>query len=183
MNHWYLVASLPYLRFGEKPLMGREAFFAACADWLAEEDVTVLRTAFKNRCAPDSDVAKRWWNGEVELRDAVVRVRAKNRSTDAARFIQPHDGFSLSIEKMVTDAFTRTNPLEQEAELDRARWTLADELALTAPFGFAGLLAFAVKLRIAERWAGLDAAAGQAKVEEFVKSGIQTEDRKGHQDA
>lgn len=169
MNHWYLVASLPYLRFGEKPSVSREAFLAACTDWLAEEDTAALKVAFENRCAPDSEVAKRWWNGEVELRDAVVRARAKNRSTDAARFIRPHDGFSLSIEKMVTDAFTRTNPLEQEAELDRARWTLADELALTAPFGFDGLLAFAVKLRIAERWAGLDAAAGQNKVEAFIE--------------
>lgn len=169
MNHWYLVSSLPYLRFGEKPTVTREAFLSACADWLAEEDVVVLKEVFEGRCPPGSEVAKRWWNGEVELRDAVVRVRVKNRSADAARFIQPHDGFSLSIEKMVTDAFTRANPLEQEAELDRARWALADDLALRAPFGFAGLLAFAVKLRIAERWAGLDADAGQTKVEEFIE--------------
>jgi hypothetical protein len=70
---------------------------------------------------------------------------------------------------MVADAFTRTNPLEQEAELDRARWSQADELALTAPFGFAGVFAFAIKLRIAERWAGLDDSAGQSKVEEFIE--------------
>jgi hypothetical protein len=169
MNHWYLVASLPYLRFGEKPLTGREAFLAACTDWLAEEDVAVLRAVFENRCSPDSEIARRWWNGEVELRDAVVRVRAKNRNTDASRFIQPHEGLSLSVEKMVTDAFTRTNPLEQEAELDRIRWAQADDLALAAPFGFAGVFAFAVKLRIAERWAGLDDSAGQSKVEEFIE--------------
>ena len=169
MNHWYLVASLPYLRFGEKPLVSHEAFFAACTDWLAEEDVAVLRAVFENCCSPDNEVARRWWNGEVELRDAVVRVRAKKRNTDASRFIQPYEGFSLSIEEMVTDAFARTNPLEQEAELDRARWAQADDLALTAPFGFAGVFAFAIKLRIAERWAGLDAAAGQSKVEEFIE--------------
>jgi len=183
VNHWYLVASLPYLRFGEKPPLNRDAFLAACAGWLAEEDAAVLQAAFDNRCSPDSEVARRWWNGEVELRNAVVRVRAKNRNTDAGRFIQPHEGFSVSIEKAVTDAFARANPLEQEIELDRARWAQADELALSAPFGFAGVFAFALKLRIAERWAGLDAAAGQSKVEEFVKFGIQTEDRKGREDA
>lgn len=169
MNHWYLVSSLPYLRFGEKPAVSREAFLAACTGWLAEDDIAVLQAVFENRCPPDCEIAKRWWDGEVELRDAVVRVRAKNRGTDAGRFIQPHDGFSMSIEKMVTDAFTRANPLEQEAELDRIRWAQADELALTAPFGFAGILAFAVKLRIAERWAGLDDAAGQVKVEELIE--------------
>ncbi len=169
MNHWYLVASLPYLRFGEKPLVNRAAFLAACTDWLAEEDVAVLRAVFDNRCSPDSEVARRWWNSEVELRNAVVRVRSKNRNTDAARFIQPYEGFSLSIEEMVTDALSRANPLEQEAELDRARWAQADDLALTAPFGFAGVFAFALKLRIAERWAGLDDTVGQSRVEEFIE--------------
>ena len=169
MNHWYLVSSLPYLRFGEKPLVSREGFLAACTDWLAEEDVAVLRAAFENSCSPDSEVARRWWNGEIELRNAIVKVRAKNRNTDAGRFIQPHEGFSLSIEKTVADAFARANPMEQEMELDRARWAQADELALSAPFGFAGVFAFALKLRIAERWAGLDAAAGQSKVEEFIE--------------
>jgi hypothetical protein len=169
MNHWYLVASLPYLRFGEKPLVSRASFLAACTDWLTEEDVAVLRAVFENRCSPGSEVSQRWWNGEIELRNAVVRVRAKNRNTDASRFIQPYEGFSLSIEEMVTDAFARTNPLEQEAELDRARWAQADEIALIAPFGFAGVFAFAVKLRIAERWAGLDDSAGQSKVEEFIE--------------
>jgi hypothetical protein len=178
MNHWYLVSSLPYLRFGEKPSTSRAAFLTACAGWLAEADVAVLQAVFENRCPPDSDIARQWWTGEVELRNAVVRVRAKNRGVDAGRFIKPHDGFNVSIEKMVTDAFTRANPLEQEAELDRARWALADELALTAPFGFAGILAFAVKLRIAERWAAMDEAAGQANVEEWVARALM-EDRKG----
>jgi hypothetical protein len=168
MNHWYLVSSLPYLRFGEKPPTSRVEFLTACAGWLTEADVAVLQAVFENRCPPDSDIARRWWNGEVELRDAVVRVRAKNRGVDAGRFIQPHEGFSVSIEKMVTDAFTRANPLEQEAELDRARWALADELALIAPFGFAGILAFAVKLRIAERWAGLGDKEGLKNVEDLI---------------
>lgn len=169
MNHWYLVASLPYLRFGEKPPVSRSAFLAACGNWLAEEELAVLRAVLENRDPAGGGAAGRWWNGEVQLRDAVARVRARNRSADAARFIRPHEGFSASIEKAVTDAFTRSNPLEQEAELDRARWELADELALTAPFGFPGILAFAVKLRIAERWAGLSDVSGQQKVEEFIE--------------
>lgn len=169
MNHWYLVSSLPYLRFGEKPPMSREAFLSACAGWLSEEEIAVLRAVLENRDPADGGVAQCWWNGEVELRNAVVRVRAKNRGIDPARFIRPHIGFSVSIEKMVTDAFTRANPLEQEAELDRARWALAEELALSEPFGFAGILAFAAKLRIAERWAGLNDAAGQSRVEEFIE--------------
>lgn len=169
MNHWYLVASLPYLRFGEKPPVSRDAFLATCADWLSTEDVAVLRAVFENRSPSGHEIARCWQDGETELRNAVVRVRAKNRGADAARFIHPCEGFSVSVEKMVTDAFTRANPLEQEAELDRIRWAQADELALTAPFGFAGIFAFALKLRIAERWAGLDDDVGLVRVEEFIE--------------
>ena len=181
-DHWYLVSSLPHLRFGDKPPMGAEAFRAACVGWVADDELAVIDAALENRepkagetlrsvasCQP----AVQWWNGEVQLRDAVVRVRAKNLGTDAARFIQPHDGFSVTIEKMVTDAFTRSDPMEQAMELDRARWSLVDELAVADSFGFAAVLAFAVKVRIAERWAGMDEKTGQEKVEEFVLSALE----------
>jgi hypothetical protein len=167
-KHWYLVASLPTLRLGEKPPMDAAAFRAACTGHLSEEETADIEALLENR-EPSGGAASNLWNSETQLRDAVVRIRAKNRGTDAARFIRTHEGFSVSIEKMVTDAFARPNPLEQEMELDRARWALADELALSDPFGLPGVLAFAAKVRIAERWAGLDEAAGQAKVEELIE--------------
>lgn len=166
MDYWYLVSSLPYLRIGEKPPMGAEAFRAACIGWVEDDELAVIDAALENREPPMG--AADWWNGEVQLRDAVVRVRAKNRGTDAASFIKPHDGFSVTIEKMVTDAFTRPDPLEQEMELDRTRWSLVDELAVADSFGFPAVLAFAVKVRIAERWAGMDEEAGTTKVEELI---------------
>lgn len=166
-KHWYLVASLPMLRLGEKPPMDAAAFRAACTGHLSEEELAAVDAVLENR-EPPAGAASSLWNSEVQLRDAVARVRAKNRGIDAARFLRPHDGFSVSIEKMVTDAFTRPNPLEQGMELDRARWVLADELALNDPFGLPGVLAFALKVRLAERWARLDEAAGQARVEELI---------------
>ncbi len=167
MSYWYLVASLPTLRLGEKPPMDAAAFRAACAGHLPEEEITAVEAVLENR-EPVAGAASNLWNGEIQLRDAVVRIRAKNRGTDAARFIRPHEGFSVSIEKMVTDAFTRPNPLEREMELDRVRWMLAEDLALTDSFGFPAILAFAAKVRMAERWAAMDDAAGQAKVEQLI---------------
>ena len=168
MDHWYLVSSLPHLRFGDKSPMSAEAFRAACVGWVADDELAVIDAALEN-CEPVlTGCAAAWWNGEVQLRDAIVRVRAKNRGTDASRFIQPHDGFSVTIEKMVTDAFTRPDPLEQEMEIDRARWSLVDELAVAAPFSFTAILAFAVKVRIAERWTGMDEDEGKANVEKLI---------------
>ena len=172
-DHWYLVSSLPHLRFGEKSPLSAKAFREACAGWLAEDELDLIDAVLEAR-GPLSGAASFLWSGEVQLRNAVVRVRAKNCGTDAARFLRFHDGFSVSIEKAVTDAFTRPNPLEWEMELDRARWTLADEVALTAPFRFAGVLAFAVKVRIAERWTAMDDQTGQQHVEELILASVES---------
>lgn len=176
-KYWYLVASLPTLRLGEKPPMDVAAFRAACAGHLSDSEMETVAAVLENR-EPSAGAASSLWNSEVQLRDAVVRVRAKTRGTDAAHFLRPHDGFSVSIEKMVTDAFTRPNPLEREMELDRARWALADELTLTDPFGFPGVLAFAAKVRLAERWAAMDEEAGKAKVEEFIENALKMDQKK-----
>jgi hypothetical protein len=172
--HWYLVSSLPVLRLGEKPTMSVDAFRAACTGHLSEDEQLAIEAVLENG-ETLLGAASTYWNREVQLRDAVVRVRAKNRGSDATPFLKPYVGFSVAIEKQVVDAFSRPNPLEQELALDRARWGQADELALTAPFGFPGILAFAIKVRIAERWAELDEETGKAKVEELILSAT-TED-------
>lgn len=167
MNHWYLVSSLPYLRFGEKPSMDAAAFRTACVGWLTEHELDVIDAVLANR-EPPAGAATDWWNAEIQLCDAVVRARAKLRSIDASRFLKPHEGFSATIEKMVADAFIRSDPAEREMELDRTRWMLAEERAVSDPFGFSTVLAFAVKVRIVERWASLDEEAGKEKVEELI---------------
>jgi hypothetical protein len=171
MKFWFLVSSLPYLRLGEKPPMDTAGFRAACTGHLSDEEIAAVEAVLENR-EPACVEAANFWNSETQLRDAIVRIRAKNHGTDASRFIRPHDGFSVSIEKMVTDAFTRPNPLEQEMELDRARWVSADEMALIDPFGLPGLLAFAAKVRLAERWASMDEEKGKIKVEELIEESL-----------
>lgn len=157
--------------------MDTAAFRAACAELVPDDELEAIDAVLDNReAAAGGEPAMEWWSREVQLRNAVTRVRAKARGTDAGRFLQPHEGFAVWIEKAVTDAFTRLNPLEREMELDRIRRTLADELALSDPFGFPGLLAFAVNVRIAERWAHLNEDAGKESVEELVQE-ILTEDR------
>lgn len=169
-EHVYLVSSLPHLRFGDKPPMSAEAFRAACGGWLSADELALVDAALENREPARVGHATAWWSGEVQLRDAVVRVRAKARGVDASPYIKPYDGFSAAIEKRVADAFTRPDPLEQEMELDRARWSLVDELTVADPFGFPSVLAFAVQVRIAERWANMDEDIGKNNVEMFIEN-------------
>ena len=53
------------------------------------------------------------------------------------------------------------DPLARELLLDEHRWALLDEIAVPAPYGIQGVLAYGVKLRLAEKWTGqVDAAEG-----------------------
>jgi hypothetical protein len=52
------------------------------------------------------------------------------------------------------------DPLDRELALDRLRWTLLDELAVAAPFGLQAVLAYGLKLRLAEKWAAMDETEG-----------------------
>ena len=173
-KYWHLVASLPALRLGEKPPMDTAGFRAACEGQLSGEELLAVEALLENR-EPPTGAASDLWNSEIQLRDAIVRIRAKNRAADAGPFLRPYNGFNVSIEKMVTDAFVRANPLEQEMEIDRIRWMLADELALTDAFGFLDVLAYAVNVRIAERWANMDGDVGQEKVEELIEQAASLE--------
>ncbi len=176
MAHWYLVSSLPYLHFGEKPEMDVAAFRAACIGHVSVDEGLSIEAILDNR-EPPVGAASAWWNGEVQLRNAVVRIRAKRHCVNEGHWLRPYTGFSGMIEEMVTDAFSRPNPLEQEMTFDRVRWILAEEMAsLTNPFGLSVILAFAVKVRIAEHWASLTDEMGRNRVKELIEM-VQTEDQ------
>lgn len=164
-SHWYLIAALPYLRFGETPALGADAFRAFCADQLPEGELQAVDGLLAGHPS-ETGPAACWHDIETQMLNAVARIRA--RTYNATPAMRTHRGFQVAIEEGVADAFARDNPLERETDLDRLRWRLADELAAGDSFGFPAVLAYAVKLRIAERHAALDEETGRKKVEELV---------------
>ena len=83
--------------------------------------------------------------------------------------LREHGEFDAGTEKIVVNTFTRHTPIEREMELDRFRWKIVDEVAGHDPFQLSGLLAYALKLRLAERWAQMDETRGRAKLEELLR--------------
>jgi hypothetical protein len=67
----------------------------------------------------------------------------------------------------------KTTPLERERALDRVRWNLLDELAGFDPFDSATALAYALKLRITERWHAVSDERGAAILAGTVSSSLQ----------
>lgn len=177
MSYYSLVASLSTLQIGDEPPFSTEEYIDNCAQWVTEHEEQILRKVLLD--TPDiapCTLCRVWHNIETQLRNAAVRHRAHKTGVDAREFIQPHDGFSGTIEVLVTDAFTRSDPVELEQELDRARWQLAEELIEGKnPFGFEKVLAYGIQLKIAERWNRMDVHSGKEKLEAVITANTEKE--------
>jgi len=169
VSYYYLVASLPALVLGENPPVAPESFRFSCIGVLNESDLRDLDLILAGRADQGaSEFAQSWFAADAQLRNAVARQRGTRLGVEARGYQKDHPGFSVSIEKAVTDAFAKGHPLERELTLDRTRWQLLDELTLKEPFGLPAVLAFAVKLQLATRWAQLKDEEGLKRVEDLV---------------
>ncbi len=183
MSYYALVASLPHLEIGDEPPFSTAEYIATCSQWITERETRILMNILEGVAdGTFCPLCIAWHNIETQLRNAAVRHRGQRLGIDFKESLRPHDGFSGQIEVAVTDAFTRTDPLEIEEELDRARWQLADGLVGQDPFAFEKVLAYGIQLRIVERWHRMDVHAGKEKLEAVITANTEKE-QAGEKDA
>jgi len=178
MAYYSLVASLPTLQIGDEPPFSTEEYIENCAQWVTEREEQILRRVLL--ATPDiatCPLCQAWHNIETQLRNAAARHRAQKLGIDASEYLQPHDGFSGTIETLVADAFTRNDPVELEQALDRARWQLAEELIGEDPFAFEKVLAYGIQLKIVERWNRMDPSLGKEKLEAVITANTEKEEQ------
>jgi hypothetical protein len=167
MSLYYMVASLPGLRLGDPPPCTPEDLVVQGEGLLSDRDLAALRAvAAGDLAAADVPFARAWGHAETQLRNAVAMARAERRREDAAPFLREHQGFDVSIEHAVADAFTKPNPLARERALDRCRWRLLDALTREEPFGLGTLLAYVIRLQIAQEWDAREEEAGRARLDD-----------------
>lgn len=184
MAYYSLVASLPSLQIGDEPPFSTEEYVDNCAQWVSEHEVNILRKVLLQE--PDiapCPLCKAWNNIETQIRNAVARMRGQKLGVDSKEFLQPHSGFSGEIETLVKDAYTRSDPLEIEEELDRARWKLADDLAGQNLFAFEKVLAYGIQLKIVERWHRMDIHIGKERLEAVITANTAAEQEEPSGDA
>jgi hypothetical protein len=175
MGYYFLAASLPTLSMDAPPPLTEEALLACCASELSEKDLAALKalmasaeSAAEMAPCPTQPFSQAWFAADTQLRNAVARQRARRLGLDSAGAVRPHDGFDLMIESEVADAFGQGTPLDRERRLDTLRWKKLEELAGTDMFATAYILAYALKLRLATRWSGLDDEQGRQQVESMI---------------
>lgn len=166
---YYLVASLPTLVIGEPPPFTGEDLLVRIQHLLSDGERREVRLALDGR---ERDSAHpflvEWVRADTQMRNAIARVRAGKLAAEPRGYLREHEGFDLGLEKSVTDAYARPNPLERESALDHCRWQILDTMVQKDPFGFGAVLAYAIRLRMVARWAGLQEPAGRARMEELL---------------
>lgn len=175
MAYFYLVSSLPLLKLGEEPPVSSEEFFRSCDGVLSESDYADMRCILEGRLDDaTSDFVQKWRDMDTQLRNMLARERAADRKLDPSPYIKSHNGYEIVMDQAAEQAMSMDNPLDRELFLDRTRWHQLDELALDDDFGAGAVFAFALKLKIVERWAAMDTDTGNLRVEKILEHYMET---------
>ena len=169
MEYPYVVASLPMLNLGERPPFTTQEFLFKCEGALQAKDLRCLRRMLAGEAASCRQPFAQAWNRcETQLRLAIAHVRAGRLGVERPEDVAKYRTLDPDAQRVVVDAFAKTHPLERERVLDEYRWHLLNELAFQDAFGLATVLAFGLKLQIADRWADLGTDRGEKAFEEHA---------------
>jgi hypothetical protein len=173
-NYYFLISSLPYIRYEDKPPMSSEEFKTACASLLSSSDAALLQYCCYN---PKVAVETVQTTGSAFVDFHLLRERTLNlnlaflRSAKLKRPIPgepPHD--VPRAEAVAKAAFEMEDPLEAELYIDRNRWGALDDVAGTNYFGVNNVFAYLLKLQLLERKQHLDTIKGFVVYQELYEA-------------
>lgn len=171
MKYTYLASSLPTLSMDTMPPLTVEAFLRQCDGIMSEDDLAEMHHILQEQqdsCS--SAFARTWCAFESSLRHHIAEVRAGRMGLDPRRVVPYQETRGALVKKTVVDAFAKSNPYEREWTLDHARWYVLEELAREDPFGLNAILSYALRLRLAHRWAAMNTEKGTAQLSRHLET-------------
>lgn len=165
----YLVSSLPALSLAAPPPFAPAEFRFKCQGVLSDADLAELDRVLAGQAADGhSAFAQAWAAGDAQIRNTAAKMRGAKLGVEAKPFLKSHPGYAVWLDKDVSDALAKASPLARETGLDQARWKYVEDLAREDATGLPAVLAFAVQLMLAARWAALREEAGRERLEQLV---------------
>jgi len=152
-QYYYLVASLPLLRFDEAAPVSSGEWLETCREQAASADYELLaRISFADLSVRRGDPAlwREFASWETALRNELAVQRAQRLGRDPGPFLRPAP-FQAGLTALAREALAAGSPREVEAALDRRRWYLLDELEAGTGFDLGRLIVYHLKLLLLER--------------------------------
>lgn len=152
-KHYYLIASLPFLKFGDQPPFSKVEFIEECGKWFDEKEMETLLSAdllsIEERPQPHQ-VLNEWNRFDSELRGQLARVREARKK-----------GEDYRVPEALKTVMEQEDPLMMERELERLRWRFLEEEYSKHFFDINNLILYFLQIQILERLAGFDKDKGE----------------------
>lgn len=97
---------------------------------------------------------------ERSLRNELSRLRARRVQGNEDQYLRESEISSEGI-RIAQAAFAMEDPLQAEFFLEKERWSAIESLAALSDFQLDGIIAYGLRLRIAERVQAIQAEAGK----------------------
>lgn len=174
MSTYYLISSLPVLSLDLKPELTPEEYLANGRAQLGSPDAEAIEALLGDHPSGHPFVVA-WRDKENILKNAIAYARATRSNTDVEPWIRPTQGCDLSYEVLVDEVFQLADPLQREKGLDELRWTIAESLQDYDPMDVTVALAYAIKLKLAWRWANLNIEKGESAFEGLTTKNLNSD--------
>ncbi len=177
-QYYFLISSLPLLRFGAVPFLSSSRFLELVAEHEGEE----LAASLSEVSLLPGDSARFpaesfWYAMETYIRNYLLRARCrkpaqidkwKRQDRDLDRDVFP------GVDHQLHKALGAANPLERERMIDELRWDILDEALLGQTllgetFSVNALVVYRIRLLLAEKWQGHSLEKGRQIVAELVE--------------
>jgi hypothetical protein len=150
--YYYTSATLPMLFYDNTLDVNREDFLDICSRTMGERDFQNVEacTISVDEEADLSGFAGRYRAWEIALRNALVKVRAKEQGLDEREFLR-EGGDGFGVDDIAASAIKIDSPLEAEHFLNKARWGYIEELTSGHIMDLEFLQGYYLQLQIMER--------------------------------
>jgi hypothetical protein len=156
-KYYYLVSSLPYLKFDKASPISRDEFSIECKKWVAEKDMAGLSKASILDCEKRPDdipIITTWKSLDCNLRAELAFARKNKRDN---RNEKPGQSAKTVLEER--------NPLLMEQAFARIRWNLLDSLEAGNFFDLNFLIIYFLKIQILEKLQAFNKEKGEKMFE------------------
>lgn len=164
-SYYYLVASLPMLRFDEDPPITRDQFLQSCHAALGSADYAVIERLSAGQMIEVTEKSGYLWS-YLQIQQKVssslhrYRARALSRTETSDNESALPD---VGIEELVKQAMQAEHPLAAELLLMRFYWDAAESLKQMRVFSIEVLYTYAIQLALLERKALFTPLEGNAE--------------------
>lgn len=176
-EYYYLVSSLPFLRFSERPPLTYSQFLEQCEIWPGKEAFAQLQCArvdIENIPVEGirNESLKQWILFENSLRNQLVKLRAQRLGVQPEAHMRRDLPWDPSVVARLSEVLKERSPFEAELALLEMRWQFLTHQEAGHYFDLDALVIYALKLQLLERSMRFDPEAGKRVLQKIIEENL-----------